>query len=335
MDSKILEQAADWLDLEDEMTSAQQEAFARWYAVPTHAEAYRAVRSCTGRDDLAKALALAQMPDSQAPSRSSKARILQTSQTPTNRWPEIKISLAAAACLLLTLLLIHATSGRDVPNTGTHIAASPEDMSTRTLAAPVGAPASEVLADGSLVHLNADSALDFSQSANERHVSLTRGQVFFRVAPDRARPFTIDSGTASIRVVGTAFDVERLGDSVLVAVYEGIVQVRGDRMVEMRSGERVQIHAGVLGPVTQSVKDVSPDWRSGWLEVRGEPLGQVLARFQRYSERLLLLEGDIGNDVRVSGRFRLNAPEASLRLLAEAHGLTLSSSGEALRLRSR
>lgn len=65
-----------------------------------------------------------------------------------------------------------------------------------------------LLADGSGVWLNAGSSLRFLPSLGdkERRVELT-GEGYFEIAANRNRPFIVTSGTATIAVLGTSFDV--------------------------------------------------------------------------------------------------------------------------------
>jgi transmembrane sensor len=62
-------------------------------------------------------------------------------------------------------------------------------------------------------------------SARVRFVELVKGEALFEVRPDPRRPFTVTAGDASIRDVGTRFNVYRGADNTTVSVLEGEVQV--------------------------------------------------------------------------------------------------------------
>lgn len=81
------------------------------------------------------------------------------------------------------------------------------------------------LADGSTVDLNARSQLRVEFSNAERRVELLTGQALFQVAKDKARPFIVHSGDATVRAVGTQFDVFRKDSGTTVTVLEGRVAV--------------------------------------------------------------------------------------------------------------
>lgn len=84
------------------------------------------------------------------------------------------------------------------------------------------------LPDGSRVTLNAASKLSYSKTfgTSDRMLSL-KGEAFFEVTKNKSLPFIIDAQGASIKVVGTRFNVKayKNTDEVKVSVLEGIVQL--------------------------------------------------------------------------------------------------------------
>jgi transmembrane sensor len=89
----------------------------------------------------------------------------------------------------------------------------------------IGERRSITLADGSTVDLNARSRLRIEFSRTERRVELLVGQALFQVAKDKHRPFIVASGEATVRAVGTQFDVYRKDTGTTVTVLEGRVAV--------------------------------------------------------------------------------------------------------------
>ncbi len=85
------------------------------------------------------------------------------------------------------------------------------------------------LPDGSRVFLNHHSSVSFQEGLPGRTRALTlRGEAFFEVAPDAARPFLVTAGEVGIRVLGTSFNVKAYGGAspLRVDVQEGKVEVR-------------------------------------------------------------------------------------------------------------
>jgi len=81
------------------------------------------------------------------------------------------------------------------------------------------------LADGSVVQIDPETRLRVAFEAAARRVFLERGRALFRVAKNPKRPFLVQAEHTTVRAVGTAFAVERGGESVIVTVAEGRVGV--------------------------------------------------------------------------------------------------------------
>jgi transmembrane sensor len=97
----------------------------------------------------------------------------------------------------------------------------------------VGEVSNVRLADGSLMHLASNSAVEVRLSPSIRKVRLLSGDVGFDVAHDGARPFDVSVNDSVIRAVGTAFNLRLKPALVELAVTEGTVDVRsGARPVE-------------------------------------------------------------------------------------------------------
>jgi transmembrane sensor len=105
-----------------------------------------------------------------------------------------------------------------------------------TYSTDIGERRSLTLADGSTVDLNARSGIRIEFSSTERRVELLNGQALFQVAKDNQRPFTVASGEATVRAVGTQFDVYRKASGTTVTVLEGRVAVYSSAHVESASG---------------------------------------------------------------------------------------------------
>ncbi|MCV4083389.1 FecR domain-containing protein [Pseudomonas aeruginosa] len=146
------------------------------------------------------------------------------------------------------------------------------------------------LVDGSEVELDAQSAIDVAYDSRERRVRLLEGSAIFRAAPRagrETRPFVVESAGGSTRALGTRFLVSRNDD--------GSVQV------------------GVLDDLTS--------WRRGLLVFDEQPLGEVVARLNRYRPGHLLVAPGALAQRRVSGVFRVADLEASLQSISDELGV--------------
>ena len=81
------------------------------------------------------------------------------------------------------------------------------------------------LPDGTLIGLDADTAINLDYSDSERRIKLPRGRAFFDVANDATRPFVVEASGGTVTALGTRFTVHQWGDTVTVSVEERSVSV--------------------------------------------------------------------------------------------------------------
>ena len=178
------------------------------------------------------------------------------------------------------------------------------------------------LADGSAVTLGAESAISAALAADRRAVTLLSGEAFFRVAPDDARPFTVDAGAARVTVTGTAFDVRAAAAEIIVEVESGAVTVTGaQKSLILQPGERARVSRrdGVATKETVPPQQVGL-WRSGRLVVDGATIGEVAAELRRHYRGLIILRDAALAARRVTGVIDLADPAAALDAAAQPHG---------------
>ena len=116
----------------------------------------------------------------------------------------------------------------------------------------------DTLPDGSIITLNKYALLSHPKkfSGKQRDVELIKGEAFFKVAPDKAKPFIITAGKATIRVVGTSFNVNFKNGNIEVIVETGIVQVSlNGKTVSLKPGEMVSVQKGAAILLKQTNQD--------------------------------------------------------------------------------
>src|SRR5262249_27858502 len=81
------------------------------------------------------------------------------------------------------------------------------------------------LPDGSIVHLDTDSAVTVRYSDRERVIEIGHGQALFQVVHENTRRFRVVAGAVGVIAVGTEFDVYRTTGTTVVTVAAGQVAV--------------------------------------------------------------------------------------------------------------
>jgi transmembrane sensor len=121
-----------------------------------------------------------------------------------------------------------------------------------------GSVITETLSDGSVITLNKNSLLLYPQKfrGKLRQVWLSRGEAFFNISPDRAKPFLIHAGKTVIKVVGTSFNVKNKRGLMEIIVETGIVLVsRNGQVISLRPGEKISVQSGDGKMVKEQIPD--------------------------------------------------------------------------------
>jgi transmembrane sensor len=175
----------------------------------------------------------------------------------------------------------------------------------RSYGTPVAATSEISLSDGSRVELAPLSRISTRFTGESRVVDVEAGEAYFDVAKDPLRPFIVKTDEVQVLAVGTAFNVHKIGGRVRVTVAEGVVSVSATNAGEgggalARAAVPVQASAGQQVEysvadrrmhVTGANLEIATAWRSGMLKFVNEPLGNVVADLNRYSERKIVIDG--------------------------------------------
>ena len=184
----------------------------------------------------------------------------------------------------------------------------PEEYNT--LVTPRGSEYSLTLADGTQVWLNAASRLRFftSDRGRERRVWL-EGEAYFEVAHNAQRPFIVESGGQSIRVLGTRFNINSYeGDrAIYTTLVEGSVAIApltGGDAVTLEPGQQAEYSRRNGGAIAVKAVDTSlaTAWMNGTFIFAHASVTEIMENLSRwYSfefEVSPLLDG-----LRFSGQF--------------------------------
>jgi transmembrane sensor len=171
-----------------------------------------------------------------------------------------------------------------------------------------------VLEDGTRIWLNTASALNTDYQPALRRVQLLAGEMLIDTGRD-ARPFVADTRHGRLRALGTRFTVRLDGDTTLLAVYHGAVEVRtvqGSVRV-LNSGSQVRFSAGQI--FTPAAADPAREaWTGGVLLAEDIPLKELVAELGRYHRGHLGVAPEVA-ELRVLGGYPLRDPERALAML--------------------
>lgn len=305
--------AAVWLARRDRgLTAAEQDEYLEWLREdPSHGNAVAKLDTAWSRMDLLAewkpAHAAQPNPDLLAPARPWWRRYWQ---------PVVASSLAAAAVLAAGIYLSRpepTVTAVETAQAGIKVLPGPERL---------------VLADGSVVELNAGGRIQSAFTGGERRVRLVQGEAHFAVTKNPARPFIVDAGAVSVRAVGTAFDVRRGAEAVEVLVTEGKVRLerpqfaqKPDAVTPLAAGQRamIDLRNPNATPIVSAISAAEADdflaWQSVRLELVNAALSDVVAEFNLRNKRQLIVGDTETAQFRLGGTFRTDNVDGFVRLI--------------------
>lgn len=188
------------------------------------------------------------------------------------------------------------------------------------------------LSDGTQVAMNVNTQLEFSENSHARKATLANGEAYFSVHRDESRPFTIDTGNATIEVLGTAFNVDKTLRETLVDVFHGKVSVTsldGTQHVELVKGQRARVSDSTIQVLQFNASQ--PDWQQGWLDLDNVSINDALFQLNRYSEKPVVLS-NVPSDIHVSGRFAVDDILGAAKLIAQLNALDVNQYPDSIEL---
>lgn len=192
------------------------------------------------------------------------------------------------------------------------------------------------LSDGSVLRLNTASRIQVHYARNERRLVLQRGEAFFEVAHDVARPFIVVAGDTRVRALGTKFDVRRTGGATQVTLAEGRVEVARPGRKEqwtLTPNQKITLNGAPAAPQPADAA-VATSWTQGRLRFHDTPLIEAVSEVNRYSRSKITLDAGPIEHERVSGVFDTGDTKAFVAAVSEIFRLRAEPSADGVVLRA-
>jgi transmembrane sensor len=190
------------------------------------------------------------------------------------------------------------------------------------------------LPDGSSIYLNRNSELTYHSNfgRHNRNVSLS-GEAFFEIAKNTAKPFIIDAGKASVKVVGTSFNVITNNSNSAVEVF-----VRtGKVMLSDNAGtQNLLLEPGYVGTMDSKLSEKklndNPNylsWQTRSLVYNGQTLNIVFRDLKRvYNMEIIADDPDILNEAWTVSPINNISQETIIRLICTTFNLGYTKDGD-------
>ncbi len=314
--SQLLSEAAFWYNerLAGDMTDEDDKRFSGWLdQSPAHRSAY---------DTVDLGWMIAERVQSDLP---------QAIQDASSRaWPKWRRRAAMAATLFLAILISVGT----LP----HFIKSADEVTVQNFQTITGQRSMITLPDGTLVTMDSETELKFSDLKTERKVEMLQGRAFFNVAKNAARPFIVHVDGKTVKALGTAFEVSLDGNQVAVVLAEGKVKVEDSQLrgsTEMTPGRQLVMRSDRRWTLSNVDVKKETSWTGGRLIFMNDPLSQAVADVNRYAKRKLVFVDNHIPPTDIVGIFSAGDIDGFVKAL-ELNGIArkISSSEEEIRMTS-
>jgi transmembrane sensor len=198
------------------------------------------------------------------------------------------------------------------------------------------------LDDGTRVSLNSGTRVDIDYTKTQRRIQLIRGEAYFEVAHNPARPFVVAAGGTRVTALGTTFVVRYDTDKIAVTLVEGKVvvapaasdelpvvpsknggptQSHARKDLVLTPGERVTLARNTPALVDEPRVEAVTAWRRGEVMLDKMQLSDAIAEMNRYDSQTLVIEDPRVAALRVSGIYHAGDSASFARTVAKLYGL--------------
>jgi transmembrane sensor len=207
--------------------------------------------------------------------------------------------------------------------------------SERVYSTAIGGLETVKFADGSQIELNTDTVLRARMTSAERIVWVDKGEAYFQIKHDPARPFAVVAGGHRVTDIGTKFLVRRDTDRLEVALVEGRVRfgVAGSQLRPqskmLTPGDDVVATAESIAISKKSAQELASKlaWRRGVLVFKDTALADAVRDLDRYnSEKLVVADPAVAGRT-ISGTIPTNDVEGFIRVVRGVLGLHVQNDG--------
>jgi ferric-dicitrate binding protein FerR (iron transport regulator) len=184
-----------------------------------------------------------------------------------------------------------------------------------------------LLSDGSTVWLNKNSSISYPEkfSENRRNIQL-KGEAFFKVAKNPAKPFVVHTSNARITVLGTSFNIRTDTHFTKVDVATGKVNVSNLENTEytiLTAGYSANVEEDKLQKFkTDNINYLA--WKTGAFYFKDIPLKQAVSDLNTYYNNQFIIDSKADIPCRLTAEFSKADIEEVLEVLRLACNIKIT-----------
>ncbi|MCS2891018.1 FecR domain-containing protein [Parabacteroides faecis] len=241
---------------------------------------------------------------------------LEMQQAPLkrNKYRTIYLWTARIASVIILLLLTGISVYR--------YAMEQQKMQDMIVSVEKGQKANVVLPDGSKVWVNSDSRLIYgSRFTSKERILELEGEAYFEVAPDKDRPFIVETKNISVKALGTSFDVKSYKEDnwVSAVLMTGKVEVwsENEKLI-LEPNQRILFDKSTGKMEKSRVMDATDfsGWMYNTLSFEAETFENIVQTLQRLYNTKIVFESESLKKYRFTGSPGNTSLESILQILS-------------------
>ena len=194
-------------------------------------------------------------------------------------------------------------------------------------------PLTDTLPDGSLITLNKRSDISYPANFKKQRTVRLQGEAFFKIAPDKEKPFKVYTDNVTITVLGTSFNVRNKENTTEIIVESGLIRVTDSlHDVIVHPSEKLILHKGDSSLTKEgTTSQLYKYYRTKEFICDNTPLPQLAASLEEAYDVKIVIDPSLRN-LQINTIFRNQSLDQILNIIQETFGIRATRSGSQITL---
>ena len=192
----------------------------------------------------------------------------------------------------------------------------------------------DTLPDGSIITLNKQSAITYPAKFKGRRDVQLHGEAFFKIAPDKEKPFQVHTNGVTITVLGTSFNVRNKGTTTEIIVESGLVRVTDPlHNILLHPSEKLTLHKGDSTLLKDSTRsELYKYYRTKEFICDNTPLWQLAESLEEAYDVKIEIASPLLRQQKINTVFRNESLDQILSVIQETFRIKVTRSGRQVTL---
>lgn len=176
---------------------------------------------------------------------------------------------------------------------------------------------SAILPDGSRFTLNRNSSLSYRANFEDERSLTLEGEAFFEVREDKDHPFVVQTERASVKVLGTSFNVNSTASETRLTVVTGVVELSIPDIASPLKFTAGESGIATANSIIEAEDSNSLAWKNKILVFKDASLPSAIETIEKYFNKDLQMAENLSN-CKITAEFRNPTLQEVMNVLRDA-----------------